>query len=239
MARTDRLYAVVDVLRANAPSGVTVRSLAERFEVSTRTIERDVVALQNAGVPIWTETGRRGGVHIDPTFTLPPLNLTADEAFAIALALARDVGSPFSASARRALTKVAAILPAADAEGVRDLVARARIIRSGDGDGTGAPAGPSGTTTAIGEALARRRVLTIDYVDAEGVASTREVEPMGLVVDGAQWYLVAWCRLRGAERAFRTDRVGAATVSDEPVALRPFEVGDETLRALAEQVDWP
>lgn len=233
MSRTDRLYAIVDVLRANAPAGVTVGRLAERFEVSTRTIERDVATLQQAGVPIWTETGRRGGVHIDRSFTLPPLNLTGGEAFAVAVALALTEGSPFDDAAHRALSKVAAILPTSSADGVRQLTERVRIVRQRRHDPTEV------SVVAIGRALTEGRVLQLGYLDAEGAVTSREVEPMGLVVNGVHWYLVAWCRLREDARAFRLDRVRSVALGDEAVALRPFEVGDPELDALAEPVDWP
>src|SRR4051812_12000104 len=72
--RTDRLYAIVEDLRAIAPRPRTARNLATRYEVSVRTIERDISALQQAGVPIYATTGRRGGYSLDPAMTLPPLN---------------------------------------------------------------------------------------------------------------------------------------------------------------------
>jgi predicted DNA-binding transcriptional regulator YafY len=61
MNRADRLYAIVEELRAHSPRAVRAPKLADRFEVSTRTVERDLLALQEAGVPIYAETGRRGG----------------------------------------------------------------------------------------------------------------------------------------------------------------------------------
>src|SRR6266498_1578454 len=80
MNRTDRLYALVEELRATAPRARAARRLAERFEVSVRTIERDILALQQAGVPIWATPGPGGGYTIDPAHTLPPLNFTASGA---------------------------------------------------------------------------------------------------------------------------------------------------------------
>ena len=65
MNRTDRLYALVEELRAVAPRPRSARQLAERYEVSARTIERDILALQESGVPIYAEAGRRGGYMID------------------------------------------------------------------------------------------------------------------------------------------------------------------------------
>ena len=81
--RLDRLYALVEELRAAGAQGRSARRLAEHFEVSVRTIERDILALQEAGVPISAELGRRGGYVLDRTMTLPPLNFTPSEAVAM------------------------------------------------------------------------------------------------------------------------------------------------------------
>ena len=88
MNRTDRLYALVEELRAVSPRPRSARQLAARYEVSTRTIERDILALQESGVPIYAEPGRCGGYVIDKTRTLPPMNFTAAEMVAIAVSLA-------------------------------------------------------------------------------------------------------------------------------------------------------
>ncbi len=124
MNRTDRLYALVEELRAIAPRCRSARELAARFEVSPRTIERDISALQQSGVPIYAEPGRRGGYAIDARMSLPPLNFTPAEAVAIALALSRAEDRPFAAYARTALRKVVAAMPGRDGERARDLAAR-------------------------------------------------------------------------------------------------------------------
>src|SRR4029078_947831 len=72
MNRTDRLYALVEELRARAPRTMRAVELAQRFSVSTRTIERDLLALQEAGVPIWAQPGPGGGYRLDVGTTLPP-----------------------------------------------------------------------------------------------------------------------------------------------------------------------
>ncbi len=74
--------------------------LAERFEVSTRTIERDLLALQEAGVPIWAQPGPGGGYGLNVDTTLPPLNLTPAEAAALATALAATRAMPFADAGR-------------------------------------------------------------------------------------------------------------------------------------------
>src|SRR5207248_10344604 len=99
--RTDRLYAIVELLRATAPRARAARDLAERFEVSVRTIERDISSLQQSGVPIWATPGPGGGYSVDPSMSLPPLNFSADEATAIAVALAASGPIPFRSEERR------------------------------------------------------------------------------------------------------------------------------------------
>ncbi len=133
--RTDRLYALVEDLRASAPRPRSARQLAARYEVSSRTIERDILALQASGVPVYPEPGRRGGYAIDKTMTLPPVNFTAAEMVAIAVALARDERTPFAAATRSALRKVLAVASAAQTAEATQLIDRVRLIgpaRAGD-----------------------------------------------------------------------------------------------------------
>ena len=79
MNRTDRLYAIVEELRVVAPRPRSASWLANRFEVSVRTVERDISALQQCGTPIYAEPGRLGGYCLDKARTLPPVNLTPEQ----------------------------------------------------------------------------------------------------------------------------------------------------------------
>ncbi len=115
---------MVEELRAVAPQWRSAKWFAETFEVSSRTIERDLSALQQAGVPIYATPGRRGGYAIDVRHTLPPLNLSAAEVAAVATALAADTATPFTHAGRTALQKILAVLGELDAEGVRELASR-------------------------------------------------------------------------------------------------------------------
>jgi predicted DNA-binding transcriptional regulator YafY len=213
MNRTDRLYALVEELRAVAPSPRSARWLAERFEVSSRTVERDIGALQQAGVPIYAEPGRTGGYVLDKSHTLPPVNVTPGEAVAIAVALEGLRGTPFEEAARAALRKVVAVMPARDAAAAGELAGRVRLL--GVVDGTRVPA-------AVARALSDHRVLRFGYVDRHGAATTREIEPMGYV-GGAHWYLIGWCRLRQSVRCFRLDRIVDPVATDEVVAPRAID----------------
>lgn len=209
MNRTDRLYALVEELRARAPRPVPARQLAERFEVSVRTIERDVLALLEAGVPIWSERGRAGGYAIDPRHTLPPLNLDADEALAVIVALATAPVTPFTAAARSARHKLMTALHPDTAASARLLGAQLRLPSPEPSDA----APPEELLRAVSTAVRDRRVVELSYVDGHGRVSHRTVEAHGLHLSGGSTYLIGWCRLRDDGRVFRLDRITDLTLT--------------------------
>lgn len=213
MNRTDRLYAMVEELRAVAPRPRSARWLARRFEVCARTVERDIGALQEAGVPIYAEAGRTGGYALDKRHSLPPVNITASEAVAVAVALEGLRGTPFHDAARSLLTKVMAVMPERDAALAHDLAGRVHL------QAREAPRPPA----AVAEAMSARRVLVFGYVDRHGAATRRAVEPLAYLGGPNHWYLMAWCRLRQELRAFRLDRVLEPTVTDEPAPPRALD----------------
>jgi len=215
--RTDRLYALVEELRAVAPRPRSARWLAGRFEVSVRTVERDIDALQQSGVPIYAEPGRTGGYCLDKARTLPPVNLTPGEAVAMAVALHRMEGTPFRAAAGSALRKLVSAMQADDAAAARALAERVHLLGGGP---------PAPVPRLVSDAVAARRVLRIRYGDRDGTATTREVEPLGYVGKEFHWYLVAWCRLRDGLRAFRTDRIASISVTAEVPAPRSLRRAD-------------
>lgn len=217
MNRTDRLYALVEELRAVAPRPRSARWLASRFEVSSRTIERDLSALQLAGVPIWAEPGRTGGYCLDPAHTLAPLNFTVDEALAVMIALGTLATSPFHDAASSALRKVVAVTDERSLRETADLAARIHLLGEHK---------PNEAPPELADALRSGHVLRIAYVDRHGSATSRDVEPMGFVGKGSDWYLIAWCRLRDGLRAFRGDRITDASRLSERPARRPLRAED-------------
>ena len=231
MNRTDRLYAIVEELRASAPGSRTARELSELYEVSTRTIERDVLALQEAGVPIRGAAGRRGGYSIDPARTLPPVNFTPAEALAITVALADDAG-PFAAAGRAARNKVLAAMSADDLEATKAMADRVRRYRR-PRPGGATPRVPLTVQRAIAEQL----VVAIDYLDRQSAPSRREVEPVGVVALDDDWYLVGWCRLRDDVRRFRLDRIHGAELTGAPAPVRDPERFLEFMPWLIERPD--
>jgi predicted DNA-binding transcriptional regulator YafY len=222
MNRTDRLYALVEELRAAAPRARSAQRLAERFEVGVRTIQRDVLALQQAGVPIWATPGPGGGYTIDPGHTLPPLNFTASEAAAIALAMARSGPMPFDGAARTALHKVVTAMSATGRSETAELLARIHLLHARQE----LVAGP--VVRAVEQAVVQRRVLRLDYHDKHGQPTrARRVEPLGLVGAERDWYLVGWCRRRDAVRVFRLDRITTVEVTGERAPERRPAASDD------------
>lgn len=227
MNRTDRLYGLVEALRAVSPRPRSARRLAERFEVSVRTIERDLAALQQSGLPIWAEPGRTGGYVIDASATLGPAGFTLDEALAVLIGLGSLRHGPFRQAARTAARKVLAVMPDGDAARATALASRVHFLEGDEGDeggegGEGDPVVP----TAFADAFRADRVVRLRYRDASGAESTRDVEPLGSIGKEGQWYLVAWCRLRDEVRAFRGDRMLSVEVTDERPPRRALRAED-------------
>ncbi|HEX6339021.1 MAG TPA: YafY family protein [Jiangellaceae bacterium] len=204
MNRIDRLYALVEELRAAGPRGRTARQLAEHFEVSVRTIERDLSALGQAGVPLSSRQGRRGGYVLDRSMTLPPLNFTPQEAAAVAVALSRSEHVLWARDARSALNKIVAAMPERAVREARSTAETVRLLVQP------VPGPDAEIAEVIWRAVRQSEVLRIRYIDTGGVETTREIEPQHVVVGPNGSYLTAWCHLRHDDRVFRMDRITAA-----------------------------
>ncbi len=214
--RTDRLYALREELRRSGTAGRNADRLAEIFEVSVRTIKRDISTLQHGGFPVWARPGPGGGYIVDAAATLPPVNFTDAEASGLAAAIAAHRGQPFDSHARAALTKILSVMDAATRERSDDLGSRIWI------DHTDAP-GDARIRRAVEQALHQRRVLSIRYRDEDGAETARRVDPVFLAHTQGRWYLIAHCRTRDAIRWFRLDRITAANSTAEPAADIPVE----------------
>ena len=219
MNRIDRLYALVEELRAAGPRGRTARQLAGHFEVSVRTVERDLSALGQAGVPLATKQGRAGGYTLDRSMSLPPLNFTSREAMAVAVALSRSDHVLFARDARSALQKIAAAMPEHALEEARVAASKVRLLVHP------VPDPDAQIAERIWRAVRDNHVLRIGYIDVGGVESEREVEPQHVVVGPNGSYLTAWCHLRADDRVFRMDRITWAERTPTPPRARHAAAG--------------
>jgi len=221
MRRAERLYALVDLLRG-ARRPLSAARLSEEFEVSKRTIERDVQSLQLAGVPIYADYGATGGYSILREHSLPPLNLTVPESLAVLAGLGLLENSPYGAAARRARAKVLAISREDQLAPVDEALASMFVIDS--------PSPSEAAVSLIPEAIAARRVVRLEYASEDGEAhTTRDVEAMGLLRGGDSWMFVGWCRLRQGIRGFHLDRIRHLEMTGEVFSERDPAVLDEDL----------
>lgn len=204
MNRVDRLMAIA--LRLQSRRVVRAEDLAAHFEISVRTVYRDLAALGEAGLPILAEAGV--GYSLMKGYHLPPVMFTAEEASALSIG-GTLVEHLTDASLRKqmdsALVKIRSVLPR-DRQDYLDRLERSTVIVSRTS--TPPPRLASEALTSIQRALAERRVLALHYRGANRTEVTqRQVEPLGLIYYGENWHLIAFCRLRQDVRDFRTDRI--------------------------------
>jgi predicted DNA-binding transcriptional regulator YafY len=205
MRRADRLFHIVQLIRGRRLT--TAAFLAERLEVSERTVYRDVADLQHQGVPIEGEAGV--GYRLGAGFELPPLMFSEGEARALVAAtrLAQAWLDPAMArDAEQALGKILSILPRQTRAAAESLALYAPTF-SVD------PAIQQNLQT-LREAVQLRRKLKIAYRDVAGQSSERSLRPLGCFFWGKVWTLAAWCESRGAFRTFRLDRMDSLQLQD-------------------------
>jgi predicted DNA-binding transcriptional regulator YafY len=209
MRRADRLIEIIGHLR-KADRLVTADALAERLEVSVRTIYRDIVTLQAQGLPIEGQAGV--GYMLRGPVDLPPLTFDHDqlEAMALGLAYVTQVGdAALAAAARAARAKIDTAWTGQMTSGVIG-----RRVRSHQNPERRAP----DFTAALRAALRARHAVMFDYRDAEGAPSSRRVRPLALTAFSDGWLLIAWCEERRDFRVFRLDRMRNPIVLDEVFA---------------------
>lgn len=214
MNRTDRLLAILITFQARPEQ--RAEDLARRFEVSVRTIYRDVQALGEGGVPIAALPGT--GYRLVDGYFLPPVAFTADEAAALLIGggVVRDRVDPaFGRAAEAAIDKLSAVLPAERREAVARRQRELRFLRFG-----GSADDLSGTLAALRGAIEQRRVVRLLYHAARRErAEQREVEPVSLAHADQGWLLAGYCRLREGPRLFRLERIDHLELLGERFAL--------------------
>ncbi|MEO1238275.1 MAG: YafY family protein, partial [Pseudomonadota bacterium] len=202
MRRADRLFQIVQMLRGGRL--LTARMLADRLEVSERTIYRDIADLQGTGVPIDGEAGV--GYIMREGFDLPPLMFTRDEIVAL-VAGARLIrawgGTGMARAADEALVKIDAVLP--DAERSRAAQVQVHAVHMPQLDQA-----TRDRLDVLERAAEDRTRLVLDYADEAGATTQRPVRPLGIWFWGKVWTLIAWCELR--------DDFRSAFQNIEPVA---------------------
>jgi predicted DNA-binding transcriptional regulator YafY len=198
MRRADRLFQIVQLIRGRRLT--TAAFLAERLEVSERTVYRDVADLQRQGVPIEGEAGV--GYRLGGGFDLPPLMFSHDEARALvaSVRMAQVWQDPALAQASQvALGKILSVLPPAARVAAQSMAIYAPPV--------GLEPAVQATLQTLREAAQAHRKLQFSYSDAAHASSQRTVRPLGCFYWGSVWTLAAWCEGRADFRSFRLDRI--------------------------------
>lgn len=193
------------MLRRSGARGVSADRLAREFEVSVRTIKRDLDALENSGAPIWSRPGPGGGYGLVRGGALPPVTLSAAQAVALMAAASAASDAPYADLASAGIKKIVDVLDPRTRAHADALADRIWVNAS--------PAPSRAVRSALEEAMSEQRVARIRYTSAEGATTTRDVEPVLFAATNGRWYLVGWCRLRDAMRWFAVSRIERASVT--------------------------
>jgi predicted DNA-binding transcriptional regulator YafY len=206
MRRADRLFQLVQLVRGRRLT--TAEWLADRLEVSLRTVYRDVADLQHQGVPIEGEAGV--GYRMRAGFDLPPLMFTTGQAKALVacVRLAQPrLDTALARDADDALAKILSVLPAAARAAAESLAVYAPDLKP--------DAATRERLRVLREAAEARQLLRLDYDSLDGTRTQRHVRPLGVFFWDAVWTLAAWCELRQGFRNFRVDRMRAVDALPE------------------------
>lgn len=211
MNRIDRLTAML--IQLQTKKLITAQEIANHFDISLRTVYRDVRALEEAGVPIGAEAGK--GYFIMDGYHLPPVMFSEEEANALVLGAKliegqtdKSIKEHFSG----AMLKIKSVLKSAQKDGLEKLEEQIRVsqppIQVDDQF-------PNNFMATIQKAMVEQKVLQFKYYsNHSGDMTERQVEPMGLVYYGSSWHLLAYCLLREGPRDFRVDRLVKLEITD-------------------------
>ncbi|AQZ62601.1 Transcriptional regulator, DeoR family [[Actinomadura] parvosata subsp. kistnae] len=216
-----RLLALLSLLqtRRDWPGAL----LAERLDVSPRTVRRDVERLRELGYPIMTFKGPEGGYRLGAGSELPPLLFDDEQAVALAVALqlATTSGAGIEEAAARALNTVRQVMPAR----LRHRIDTLQVTAVERPTLRPEPQLGAEVLVALSAAVHAREVLRFDYATQDEDAPPRRVEPHHLVTWGGRWYLVAWDLDREDWRTFRADRITPRTPTGPRFAPRELPGG--------------
>lgn len=219
MKRTERLHALTELLRRGGARGHTAEQLARVFDVSVRTVKRDLDSLERSGLPIWSRPGPGGGYGVAAGTNLPPISLSPAQAVALLAAVAAAPDAPYSDLASAGIRKIIDVLDPRTRAQADQLANRIWVDT--------VPGATRVVTSALEEAMAEQRVVRIRYTSGDADTTTRDVEPVIFASTGGRWYLIGWCQLRDAMRWFLITRIEHASVTQQACSGHDVaEIGD-------------
>mgnify|MGYP000892280438 CR=1 FL=1 len=191
---------------------ITARELANRFEVSTRTIYRDLDVLSTAGVPVYTNKGNGGGISLLEDYSLNSTLLSEQESESLVLALKTLQATKYP-EIDMVLDKVGGLFKSADTSDWVDI----------DLSPWGSQPNEYNKFANIKKAILKRQVISFCYINSNGDRSMRSMEPMRLIYKGQAWYLWGYCRAKKDFRVFRISRMKELSVCPETFQRRKQE----------------
>ncbi len=215
--KIDRLISIIMLLLERKT--VSAAELARTFDVSTRTIYRDLDTIGQAGVPIVTQMGPGGGVSIMEQYKIDKRLFTASDITSLLIGLGGMRSAIAGDELGGTLAKVRGLIPR---DHLAEIEAQSERIAI-DLSPWEADARLGGYLTLIKTAMTERRILRIEYMDARGRSTSRETEPYRLLHKGDGWYVQGFCLLREEFRTFRISRIAAIAITDTIFAPRAFD----------------
>lgn len=213
MNRIDRLTAILVQLQGKKI--VKAQEIADRYNLSLRTVYRDVKALMEAGVPIGSEAGT--GYYIVDGYHLPPVMFNRSEAAALLTGeklMEKHSDRSNQQQFSNAMQKIRAVLRGSDKDFLESLDDNIAVLRSPRVSTD--EQFPNRFLTDIQDGVARQRVLSMEYYSFHSDSvSRREIEPIGIFHMNSSWHLIGYCRLRNDYRDFRADRIKNLHLTDQ------------------------
>ncbi|WP_234410530.1 helix-turn-helix transcriptional regulator [Caldalkalibacillus mannanilyticus] len=197
-----RLYRLLGItLELMAKKRVTATVLSEKFEVSVRTIYRDVELINQAGIPVASYTGADGGFELMNGFFLTRQYFSVDD-LSVIYTLLKAMEASMGSAVNTAMRKLTSLHPDLEEESHKTVILSMSV-----------PESEREINQRLFSAIKQNLVVEINYTDASGSTSQRSVEPLNLLWDKGAWYLEGYCRLRQGKRYFRVSRIAQLTVS--------------------------
>lgn len=206
MNRVDRLMNILLTLQSK--KFVATKTLSDKYELSERTIYRDIKALNEIGVPIYFEPNK--GYGLMEGYFLPPLTFTIEEANS--LLLLQTLADKFTdksilQKSNSALEKIKAVLKYNDWKKHEEISSKLEVYIP-DGSNN-----KNDYLSKIQNAILEKSILKISYTDNNNNKTQREIEPLGLIFYTNQWHLLAWCTSREDYRDFKVQKINQLNVS--------------------------
>ncbi len=221
----DRHDELLRLLRSRADW--RAEELAERLEVSTRTILRDLNRLRDRGFEVSAMSGPGGGVHLEPSSVMVTSQLAGDDVVALVLSVAIAQSMPwmpFASGANDALAKIEASLPFGRARQLQDLMMRILIGKPSSASMRREGRIDPLLARVFETAFSQQHLLGFGYHDRQGNRTQRVAEPHGLLVRAPMWYVIAWDTNADEQRLFRADRISSPHILADQFVPRPHEL---------------